>query len=157
MKARTVSTFDSRAMVARIRQLYGAASDTELARMLGKPRATVAAWSGRNIIPLNVLIDICEEKKASLDWIVYGKEQLTTSLKLPYSRALLSAVVRQSLASKMVRDFVKGGNVEHIATSYEQCAEAVYGQNPTMTEEQLITVLEQSADNLKKLPHNQQD
>lgn len=64
------------AVLTRLSHVLGAASDTELAKMLGTTSSTISSWKARNSIPYAKCEEIAENKGVSLDWLLTGRGQM---------------------------------------------------------------------------------
>lgn len=63
------------AVLARLMELLGAGSDSELARMLDVNRQTLASWRKRDSVPYSICVNLSEERGYSLDWLLTGRGQ----------------------------------------------------------------------------------
>lgn len=60
------------AVTDRLRAVYGAASDTDLARMIGRGSSTVANWRSRGSVPYAQCVTAARDLGVSLDWLLLG-------------------------------------------------------------------------------------
>lgn len=64
---------DARAVVDRLQQLYGVATDSALAQALGmKNSTTVSSWRTRNRVPYDECVDAARKFRVSFDWLFLG-------------------------------------------------------------------------------------
>ncbi|MBW5893135.1 helix-turn-helix domain-containing protein [Pectobacterium polaris] len=61
------------AVLSRLMELLGVASDSELARALDVNRQTLASWRKRESVPYSICVNLSEEKNISLDWLLTGR------------------------------------------------------------------------------------
>ncbi|EPU0028057.1 helix-turn-helix domain-containing protein [Escherichia coli] len=66
---------DVNAVLSRLMSLFQAENDSELARALNVNRQTLASWRKRDSVPYAICINIAEEKRVSLDWLLTGRKQ----------------------------------------------------------------------------------
>jgi hypothetical protein len=61
------------AILDRIQQALGLASDGEIARVLGIQRSTVGGWRARDTRPYSLCVEIAAKHGLSLDWLLTGE------------------------------------------------------------------------------------
>lgn len=59
-------------IVDRLREVYGVASDADLARRLATGSSTVNNWRVRGSVPYAQVVDAARETGTSLDWLLLG-------------------------------------------------------------------------------------
>ncbi len=59
-------------VLERLKQLLKASSDSELCRVIGINRQTLANWKGRDSVPYSLCVQMSEENNVSLDWLLTG-------------------------------------------------------------------------------------
>lgn len=62
----------SLAVLERIKTVLGASSDSELCRLIGINRQTLASWKTRESVPYALCVQMSEERDLSLDWLLLG-------------------------------------------------------------------------------------
>ncbi|WP_047977706.1 helix-turn-helix domain-containing protein [Muribacter muris] len=80
-----MSNFSSGEVIERLLKIYSLKTMKELSAELGFSNGVVANWNARNSIPLDVLLNVAEQKKVSLDWLIRGEQptnELSTHEKL---------------------------------------------------------------------------
>lgn len=65
------------AVLARLKMLLGATTDTALASGLGISPQTLSSWKSRDSIPYALCVDVAEEHGVSLDWLLVGEGPMT--------------------------------------------------------------------------------
>lgn len=63
-------------VIERLKEIFEAKNNTELAEKLNIPRNTVSTWKNRGSVPYAVCIDVAEQEKVSLDWLLAGIEPM---------------------------------------------------------------------------------
>lgn len=63
---------DVEAVIDRIMRLEGLRYRTEVAAKLGADKAAVTRWTKQGNIPNQYLLDYCEDRQVTLDWLVLG-------------------------------------------------------------------------------------
>jgi len=71
---------DSAVVLGRLQDALGVNTDTDLASVLGVKRATLGAWRSRNSTPYAECIKIAKCKNISLDWLLTGKEPVSSNV-----------------------------------------------------------------------------
>ena len=61
------------AILDRIQQALGLASDGEIARSLGIQRSTVGGWRARDTRPYSLCVELATKHGLSLDWLLSGQ------------------------------------------------------------------------------------
>ncbi len=59
-------------IIERLREAYGAANETDLARAMGVPQSTLSSWKSRGSIPISALLVQAGKLDISLDWLIRG-------------------------------------------------------------------------------------
>lgn len=68
--------FNTDAVIARMKTLLHATDFPELAQKLGTSERAVRDWEEKNAIPLADLLTVANHTGVTLDWLIYGREQL---------------------------------------------------------------------------------
>ncbi|WP_260524273.1 helix-turn-helix domain containing protein [Serratia sp. PL7] len=63
------------AVLSRLAGLLNTENDSDLARMLGINRQTLASWRKRDSVPYSFCINFAEERGLSIDWLLTGRGQ----------------------------------------------------------------------------------
>lgn len=99
----------------RLRGAYGAATETELARILGVPQTTLSSWKSRHSIPLSVLIFRAAELDISLDWLIFGRDSaqdkfgFTGGINVTIlGYAMRAGLPRRALVQNEIQDVANG-------------------------------------------------
>lgn len=61
------------AVLLRLAEILKAENDSDLARMLGINRQTLASWRKRDSVPYSFCINFAEDKGLSIDWLLTGR------------------------------------------------------------------------------------
>src|SRR5690606_6048108 len=59
-------------VLSRLAEVYGAGTDTELARALDVTSSTISSWKARGSIPYAKCVEASQERGVSLDWLLAG-------------------------------------------------------------------------------------
>lgn len=73
------------AVLSRLAGLLNAENDSDLARMLGINRQTLASWRKRDSVPYSFCINFAEERGLSIDWLLTGRGQTIVEPSSPPS------------------------------------------------------------------------
>jgi len=79
--------FSSTDIILRLKQLYNIKNDYKLAELLGIARSTLAGWKKRGTIDFDILVDICEQRNISSDWLLFGKPFSDGTLTEKFTRS----------------------------------------------------------------------
>ena len=60
------------AVLARMRQVVGVRTDSDLASLLGLKRSTLSTWRSRGAVPANAAVAVAAQTGASVDWLLSG-------------------------------------------------------------------------------------
>lgn len=64
-------------LLIRLKEVYGAESDAELARSMGVSPAVIHNWRARGKVNLDVVVDRAQERGADVHWLLTGEERPT--------------------------------------------------------------------------------
>lgn len=95
-----MKSFSVDEILKRMRKIYSVETNKDLARELGFSQQVVSGWLTRNSIPLDALLKVNNEKDASVDWLLYGKEEQGRKLD-PLEDLLLSSFNELDNKTKM--------------------------------------------------------
>ena len=65
-----------KAVLSRMKTIYGVQKDAELARALDISPQTLSSWRQRSAIPYALCVECAKSRRASLDWLLYGEGQM---------------------------------------------------------------------------------
>lgn len=57
-------------IIARLKEVFGSRTDTELAKYLGLSQSTIASWKARDTIDWELIITKCNN--VNLNWLIWG-------------------------------------------------------------------------------------
>jgi hypothetical protein len=86
-------------VIERLRQVFGAATDLELAAKMGVGRTAPSNWRNRNSIPYDLCATVARDHGVSLDWLIFGAA-------LPTMRAGASVGHERSAEAQRLSQFV---------------------------------------------------
>lgn len=62
-----------KAVLSRMKQLFGVEKDSELARALEISPQTLSSWRQRSAVPYALCVECAKSQGASLDWLLHGE------------------------------------------------------------------------------------
>ena len=71
--------FSAQSVLDQLRQALNVKSDSDLSRVLGVKRATLANWKTRDAIPYAICVTVALEKGISLQWLLIGKGEMLSN------------------------------------------------------------------------------
>ena len=111
----------------RLRELYDAKNETELARILEVPQSTLSSWKQRGSIPFEVLLARSAQLGVSLDWLIFGRGESDRKVG-QIDREVLALAVEISLPDGVVdQEFLPFivDNIHHYYVVLANVAEAL--------------------------------
>ncbi|ABE62434.1 conserved hypothetical protein [Nitrobacter hamburgensis X14] len=126
--------FGARAVIDRLKEVFGVSSDAALADELRTARANISKWKARNSVPYAEAVYASISKGISLDYLLAGSgsvasSRLPSNLDPEFIRAALQLIVRAGLLS-IGKGHKPAETLEAAASSisvqYERAEKAMY-------------------------------
>jgi hypothetical protein len=91
-------------ILGRLRRLYKADSEVELAKILQVPQSTLSSWKQRGSIPFNLLLAQAAIQSVTLDWLIFGEGAENRPFRGALDKDVLAICVKKVLARPDVRN-----------------------------------------------------
>lgn len=69
-----ISTFDVRLIIDRMKSVESVRNDKDLADRIGVEAGVLLKWKTRNSIPFERAVEFANNKRISIDWLVFGEK-----------------------------------------------------------------------------------
>ncbi|RBP30018.1 bacteriophage CI repressor-like protein [Marinobacter pelagius] len=93
-----------KAVLSRMKQLFGVEKDAELARALDISPQTLSSWRQRSAVPYALCVDCAKSQGASLDWLLYGEGEMMreSTINTPEAKTGSAPRSRESLKARLI-------------------------------------------------------
>jgi hypothetical protein len=70
-----MSTTDVVSVLSRLKTLFAVKTDADLAEAMEVPKTTLSSWKKRESVPYSECVQIAQQRRVSLDWLLAGRDQ----------------------------------------------------------------------------------
>lgn len=111
-------------IIDRIKQTFGSANDSEVARLLGVLPKKLAVWKLRNTIPYEELMQFCKKETISFEWLLTGEGPRPTRL---FSDPRLNKIIEilESLDDDTIRILANSASKKQQKSKLESIVDTV--------------------------------